>query len=660
MATLAPLSDQRWVRSPGTVYTASMYVIGTAGHVDHGKSTLVEALTGIHPDRLREERERGLTIELGFAWMELPSGREVSIIDVPGHVRFVRHMLAGVGAIDLALFVVAADEGVMPQTCEHLEILDLLDVSHGIVVLTKCDLVDEEWTELVEEEVHRTFADTSLGSAPVLRVSATTGRGLDELRTAIDRALDAVPEPRDNGHPRFGIDRVFTMTGFGTVVTGTLLDGPLHVGDTVEAVPGGPTARIRGLQTHRRAVDEATPGTRVAVNLAGVGVNDLSRGQVLAEPGRLEPMLTFDARVRALERRALRHNLRVAVHLGAAEAQARLRVLDGEEVATGSEGWCQLVLTSPLAATAGELFVLRISDETLGGGRVVQTNAPRHRRNDAAVLARLEALATGTAESRALSTLEEIEPCTAAQLGQAIELDEAAVRAALTRLVAGGDALALDAPTLDGKAPGDDGATAGATLYLSAAGRRRLTARALRLLDAYHREHPLRFGTPADELRGRLGLSSPGFARVLPALAPEVASSTEAATTRRLLRRAGWTPALTAAQRREADAVVEQVTAGGAAPPRLSTDPELIAYLDGAGRVVDCGDGVVFAAEAFAQAREAVVQELRGHGSLTLAEARDALGANRRATQALLEALDHRGVTERRGDARVLTAGATP
>ena len=252
-----------------------MYVIGTAGHVDHGKSSLIQALTGINPDRLREEQERGLTIELGFAWLTLPSGREVSIVDVPGHVRFVRHMLAGIGAVDLALLVIAADEGVMPQTTEHLEILDLLEVKHAVVALTKIDIAEADWTDLIEEEVRELIDTTSIAGAPIVRVSSTTGAGLDELRTTIDEALSGVSEPADIGRPRLGIDRVFTMQGFGTVVTGTLLGGRLALGDTLEAVPDGPTARIRGLQTHRHDVEEAQPGTRVAVNVSGVSTEEL-------------------------------------------------------------------------------------------------------------------------------------------------------------------------------------------------------------------------------------------------------------------------------------------------------------------------------------------------------------------------------------------------
>ena len=373
-----------------------MFVIGTAGHVDQGKSALIEALTGVHPDRLKEEQERGLTIELGFGWLTLPSGREVSIVDVPGHVRFVRHMLAGGWAIDLALLVIAADEGIMPQTREHLEILDLLDVRHGVVALTKIDLVERDWTDLVEEEVRELLEPTALAGAPVVRVSSVTREGLDDLLAALDTALDGVPEPEDIGRPRLGIDRVFTMPGFGTVVTGTLLDGRLAIGDTLEAAPGGPTARVRGLQTHRRSVDEAQPGTRVAVNLAGIATEALARGQVLAPPGRMPAARTLDARLRVLDHRAVRHNLRVAVHLGTAEVQARVRVIGADEVAAGDEGWCQLVLGEPLAAVPGDLFVLRVSDETVAGGRVVEVNAPRHRRTDPHTLQRLTARAEGT------------------------------------------------------------------------------------------------------------------------------------------------------------------------------------------------------------------------------------------------------------------------
>ncbi|HJM88890.1 MAG TPA: selenocysteine-specific translation elongation factor [Dehalococcoidia bacterium] len=624
-----------------------MFVIGTAGHVDHGKSALVEALTGTNPDRLSEEQERGLTIELGFAWLTLPSGREVSIVDVPGHVRFVRHMLAGVGAIDLALFVVAADESVMPQTLEHLEILDLLGVEHGVVAITKSDLVDADWLDLVEDEVRTLLEPTSLADAPVVRVSAVTGDGLDELRETLDAALDQVPEPRDIGRPRIGIDRVFTMTGFGTVVTGTLLDGRLSVGDSVEAVPDGPTARIRGLQTHRTEREEAEPGTRVAVNLAGLSTDELQRGQVLAPAGRLTAARAIDARVRVLGHRPLRHNLRVAVHAGAAEVQGRVRVLgsvddlDGsagiDEVAAGAEGWCQVVLNEPLAVVPGDLFVLRVSDQTVAGGRVIEVNPPRHRRTDGATVERLATRAAGTPESAVLAALERLEPCLAATIEGDVELDAEAFAQALSSLVEAGSVVAL--------AAGEE------SIYLTSDGLARLGQRAADALETYEQQHPLRFAMPREELRSRLALDGRDFGAVLDSLAPAIAAAGEGVA------REGWEPQLTAAQRTAADEIVTQLVAAGAAPPRLEADAELIAYLEGAGRAVDCGDGVVMAAEAYEQAVANARERLRA-GPATLGEMRDALGTNRRAAQALLEMLDRRGITRREGDARVLREGS--
>ena len=623
-----------------------MFVIGTAGHVDHGKSALIRALTGTHPDRLREEQERGMTIDLGFAWMTLPSGREVSIVDVPGHVRFVRHMLAGISAVDLALLVIAADEGVMPQTREHLDILHLLEVGNAIVVLTKCDLVDDDWASLVEEEARAVLAGTHLAAAPVVRVSSVTGAGLDDLRAAIDHVLGATTEPRDIGRPRLGIDRVFTMTGFGTVVTGTLLDGRLRVGDTVEVAPGGPTARIRGLQTHRRDTTEALPGTRVAVNLAGVAVEAVARGQVLAPPGRIAAVRAFDALVHALPDRAIRHNLRVAVHVGPAEVQGRVRVLAGplherdgiergDEIPGGASGWGQLVLASPIAALHGDLFVLRLSDGTVGGGRIVEVNPPRHRRHSAATIARLEARAAGTPESRIIAALDRLDHTTATTLATAVEARTEEFALALEALTSAGAVHAFPAPT-------------GEPVLLTHGALLRLRERAISALGLFHAARPLRWAMPREELRGALRLPPREFAAVLGGLAPEIAARGEG------FAEAAWTPTLTAAQQAERDRIERVLREGGAQAPRLSIDPELLAYLEGAGLVIDCGDGTVLSREAYAAARARVIALLRGGRALSLAEARDALATNRRASQAILETLDREGVTRRLGDARVL------
>ncbi|TAJ18146.1 MAG: selenocysteine-specific translation elongation factor [Dehalococcoidia bacterium] len=615
-----------------------MFVIGTAGHVDHGKSTLVRALTGIDPDRLREEQERGMTIELGFAWLTLPSGREVSIVDVPGHIRFVRHMLAGIGAVDLALLIVAADEGVMPQTREHLAILDLLEVDRAIVVLTKCDLVDDAWAALVEEEVANVLSGTSLEGTPIVRVSATTGEGLDALRAALDDALAGAPEPSDLGRPRLGIDRVFTMTGFGTVVTGTLLGGQLHTGDTVEVVPGGRQVRIRGLQSHRREVGEALPGTRVAVNLAGVATEDLARGQAIAAPGRLEAARTLDVRLRALPGEAMKHNLRVTVHLGAAESTARLRLFGSDEVEDGGEAWAQIVLVDPVPAAAGDLLVVRVGDQTLGGARVIEVNPPRHRRTDPRLAARFEARALGTPESRLLAALERIEPCAEATLLRASGLEASEARATIEALTAEGGIHRLTP-------------AAGEALLITASTLARVEAEARRALAGYHAAHPLRFSMPREEMRGALNLAQREFTAVLGGLAPGIEARGDGVA------ESDWEPQPSPQQRVAIEAAASALARGGLQPERVTIEPAVTAYLIDSGRAVDCGDGVILDASAFEHARQAITAILTGREApITLAEARDLFGVSRRNAQAILERLDRQGVTIRVGDGRVLRA----
>ena len=363
-----------------------MRVIGTAGHVDHGKSALVQALTGINPDRLREEQEREMTIDLGFAWITLPNSKPVGIVDVPGHRDFIENMLAGVGGIDAALFVVAADEGVMPQTREHLSILDLLGVGKGLVALTKTDLAEsEEWIELVAADVLETLEGTVLEGAPIVPVSARTGKGLDELLVALQRALAQVEPHRDRGKPRLPVDRVFTISGFGTVVTGTLTDGCFEVGQEVEVLPRGSKTRVRGLQTHKQKVERAMSGSRLAMNLSGVSKADLKRGAVVTTPGWLHPTVLVDVQLRYLPhaQRPLRHNTQLKFFSGAAETLSRVRLLGQDTLPPGQSGWAQLRLQEPVSLVKGDRFIVRIPSppETVGGGVVVEPHPGRkHRR----------------------------------------------------------------------------------------------------------------------------------------------------------------------------------------------------------------------------------------------------------------------------------------
>ena len=628
-----------------------MFVIGTAGHVDHGKSTLVKALTGIDPDRLQEEKDRGMTIDLGFAWLKLPSGDEVSIVDVPGHERFIKNMLAGVGGIDLALLVVAADEGVMPQTREHLAILDLLGVERGVVALTKSDLVDKDWLDLVAAEVEDTLQGTSLAGAPVIPCSGVSRQGVPELLEALQAALAATPAKRDLGRPRLPIDRAFTVAGFGTVVTGTLVDGALEVGDEVEVLPatvGGHLTslrtRVRGLQTHRHGVTRALPGTRTAINLAGLDVDDLYRGQVVTKPGWLRPSFAVDVRLRALASlpRPLRHNLAVSFHSGSSETPAKLRLLEDDELTPGSEGWAQVRLSRPVAVVAGDRFVIRDANDTIGGGVIVDTQARAHPRRRAVVLEALERRVRGSPAEALLATLAQRQPVEADALIAASELGVEAARAALTELLADGRAAQLAPPE-------------GPAFILTADVFEGLRRRAVSGVEAHQTEHPLRPGMPKEELRSRLDLPPRVFAALLHHLAVAGALTERGAAVSTL----GWAPRLSAAQRVEAYAYLASLRANPYSPPADGRHSEdLLSYLDGEGLIVDVGAGVVFEADAYREMVRRIVAKLREDGTITLAGVRDLFGNSRRYAQALLEHLDQRRVTVRRGDERVLGRSA--
>ena len=631
-----------------------MFTVGTAGHVDHGKSTLIEALTGIDPDRLREEKERGMTIDLGFAWLTLPSGREISIVDVPGHERFVKNMLAGVGGIDAALLVVAADEGIMPQTREHLAILDLLNVDRGLVALTKKDLVDDEWLELVREEIDQVLAGTTLAGAPVIAVSALARDGLDALTRALDTLLAATPPKRDLGRPRLPVDRVFSLGGFGTVVTGTLLDGAMRLGQDLEVVPRGLRTRARGLQSHKAKVEVAPPGRRVAINLGGLATDDVQRGDVVTLPGALRPTLAVDVRLRLLPAapKPLANASTVGFHTGTAEVVGKVTLLDRDALEPGAEAWAQLRLRAPVALAKNDLFIIRQLSPgvTLGGGQVVDPHPTRrHRRRQPAVIAALELLARGTPEEIVLQTVELKEPAEPAAIAQASGLNAAEARAALEALLAAGQVLRLG------------------PAVLSAAGWRRLEGRFLQQLADYHHQYPLRAGMPREELKSRLGLATRLFNDALARLAAEgkVAEHGPA------VRTAGHQVQLSPAQAQLAQRLLARLAASPLAPPSLPEvrqeltggaaggpgaliDEDLLAALALQGRIVRVSDDLAFEAAAYNRMVEQITAHLKARGTITVAEVRDLFGTSRRYVLALLEHLDREHVTRRVGDERVL------
>ena len=622
-----------------------MFVIGTAGHVDHGKSALVRALSGIDPDRWEEEKARGLTIDLGFAWTELPSGREVSIVDVPGHERFIRNMLAGIGGIDVALLVVAADEGVMPQTREHLDILDLLEIGRGVIALTKSDLAEDDWLDLVAEEVRELCEGTALAGAPMARCSAVTGAGLDELRALLDEAIDGLPSARDAGRPRMPIDRAFTISGFGTVVTGTLVDGRFEVGDQAAIEPGGLRGRIRGIQRHEQPIESAEPGARTAINVGGIAVQDVRRGMVLAPPGLIRPADAIDVRLRAAARqpRPLRHNATLTLHCGSAEISARVRLLEGDAVEPGGESWAQLRLAAPLAVARGDRFVLRNGNETVAGGRIVDTQPRRHHRNDQSTLEALRMLLEGSADDALLTLLGRMEPVAWSELARASELEAAEAEAAIQRQIEAGAAVLLGAEALS------DGAT-----LISEEGFAALQERARAIVEGHVGEHPLGGGLPREDLRSRLGLGGRPFG----ALEARLIERGLLAARAGMLDLPGRRAELTEEQARAIEALLARLREQGVrtdADPSL--DADLLEYLEGQGRIIRLRGGVILLSEVCERMVEEVRSLIAERERATLAEARDRLGTSRKIAQALLEEMDRRLITRRVGDHRVLRGG---
>ena len=425
---------------------ARLAVVGTAGHIDHGKTALVKRLTGVDTDRLPEEKARGISIDLGFARLVTPAGVQVGIVDVPGHERFVKNMLAGVGGIDCVLLVIAADEGVMPQTREHFAIVKLLGIPRGVIVLTKSDLVEPEWLKLVERDARALVAGGPLADAPIVAFSALTGAGEQELLAALDHQLADAAARAANDPARLPVDRVFTMEGFGTVVTGTLWRGTIRTGDTLALLPGGHDVRVRRVQVHSVTVDEARAGQRTAVAIHGVSREQVNRGDWLVAPGSLRSSSVLDVRFELLADypREWRPNTRVRFHLGAAETLGRLVLLEGGTLAAGDSALAQLRLEAPVVAARGDRFVIRAYSpvRTVGGGAVIEPNAEKRRRHGTD-LGSLVVHESGSLEARVLQRLEqETRPVSTAQVAQFLGENEAAVRAALEGLLEGHEVVA--------------------------------------------------------------------------------------------------------------------------------------------------------------------------------------------------------------------------
>lgn len=627
-----------------------MRVVGTAGHVDHGKSTLVAALTGTNPDRLKEEQARQMTIELGFTTLTLPGGEEVGIVDVPGHRDFIENMLAGVGGIDATLFVIAADEGVMPQTREHLAIIDLLQVQSGLIVLTKTDLIDDpDWLALVEGDVKQLVAGTVLESAPVLRVSARTGAGIKELKAALEECLRQQPPRPDLGRPRLPIDRVFSIAGFGTVVTGTLSDGHLRQGDEVEILPGGRRGRIRGLQSHKHKEEVASPGSRTAVNVSGIEVEHVTRGQVLTHPGVYQSTQRLDAYFRLVKDASgpLKHSTEVKFFLGAAEVVARVRLLGIEEIKPGEEGWLQLELRTPVVAVRGDRYILRRPSpgETLGGGVVVDPHpAERHKRFSEGTLTGLNALRQGTPAEVMLQASLNAGDLPVHELVNRARLSQEQAHAALQELLQSNQLVLLE--------PGQVGPNS--DLLVIAHSKWVIdTQRALQEVEQFHHSNPLRSRMPKEELKSRLRMSPRLFTAALRKWISAGLVNEQGA----FVYRQGFEVRFSVQQQALVIQLLKKFALSPFSPPSIKecqaeVGDEVYGVLVDQGQLIPVSGEVVFRRQDYDALLQAVREHFTRENTLTVAQFRDRFDTSRRFALAFLEHLDTTGVTVREGDVR--------
>ena len=472
------------------------FIIGTAGHVDHGKTALIKALTGIDTDRLKEEKERGISIELGFASLTLPNGRTFGIVDVPGHERFIRNMVSGASGIDMVIMVIAADEGVMPQTREHLHICSLLGIKKGLVALTKVDMVAEEWIDLVKDDVHEFLKGTFLEASPVIPVSSITGAGLEELLDAFGRVASEIVGESDAGIFRLPVDRAFTMKGFGTVVTGTLISGDIKLGEEVEILPAGVTAKVRGIQIHNQNATIAEAGQRTAINLQGVEKDTIVRGDVLARPRTLKPSIRLDVCVEYLSNntRRLKNRNLVRVHVGTNEVIGRTILLDREDVEPGAKASAQVVLESPIVAMAGDRFVIRSYSPvtTIGGGMIVDPLPKKHKRNSEKVNHEIDLLHDGTDTERAAIIIERsgIDGIGVSELEMRTGIRQNILKDILGTLSSKKQVVILDV---------DESRIISFSIYQNLQGRILLEMR------AYHERYPLKEGISKEELRSTAG-----------------------------------------------------------------------------------------------------------------------------------------------------------
>lgn len=623
-------------------------IIGTAGHVDHGKTALIKALTGIETDRIKEEKKRGITIELGFAYLDLPDGEKAGIIDVPGHEKFVKNMLAGAGGIDLALLVVAADEGFMPQTREHLGILSLLNISEGIIVITKKDMVDDDWLEVVCEDVRNEVKGTFLENAQIIPVSSYTGEGIEQLKSAIFELIDQNTQIKNLDIPfRIPVDRIFSVEGFGTVITGTLIEGQMKVGDPVTIYPSRIESRVRNLQVHSHDVTEAYAGQRVAVNLAGLKKTDLNKGDVVAVPNSMHTTMMIDIKLNILRdcEREILNGTRLHLYHGARDILCKVILLDRDSISAGESCYAQLRLEEEIAVKTGDRFVLRFYSplETIGGGVILDSNPFKHKRNDPAVLESLHIKESGSDKEKISAALRDyssrFETLDFLQVQTAIPKEQFDQQ--IQKLIKDKTAFRVS----DNIVIHSD--------YLT-----HLKDTAVRLLSAYHQENPLRDGMKKDEFRSKF-LHFDDIAII--------DKITDSLVNRKFLKYVNGCVALADFEVQKDDNLEEIEAAfreGGFSPespdqiatrfPKIKNYRQVVESLVNTGRLVRVEDKILLHIDYYEKALSMAKEHIAQNGQITLAEMRDLMGASRKFAVAVLEYWDRRNITKKVGDARVL------
>jgi len=630
------------------------FILGTAGHIDHGKTALIRALTGVDTDRLKEEKARGITIELGFAALDLAGGQHLGIVDVPGHEKFVKNMVAGATGIDIVAMVIAADEGVMPQTREHLEICTLLGVRYGLVVLTKIDLVDEEMLELAEEDVKDFVRGTFLEEAPLLPVSAISGEGLPELIKALEELVAQIPERAPSDLFRLPIDRVFTMKGFGTVITGTLASGQVRVGDTVMIYPSRTTSKVRGIQFHNRSVEQAQAGMRTAINFQGLDKSAVFRGQVVAGPDTLAPSFMIDVSLLYLasSKKPLKNRSRIRFHTGTSEVLGNLILLEADELAPGETTVAQVRLDTPLATVKDDRYVIRSYSpvRTIGGGQVLNPIPQKHKRFKPEIVQRLKDILAKDPESSIAYYAAETGYGGVSFAGLRImsNLPEKQLQAALQNLMSKKILIQIDREN---------------RVFVHSDAMERFKQESLAHLENYHKSNPLKEGMFREELKSKFPpvLTPRFFNQALLQMVKENAIAQE----ENIVRLKTHSVSLAADQSEVRDRILAAYRQGGLTPPyfrelarELPTDAararDMLMLLVNEGRIIKTKDDLYFDADAIAGLKEKVVAFLQNHAEMTPTQFKDMTGLSRKYLIPLLEYFDAQNVTIRVGDVRKL------